>query len=230
MTDLCTAWRARHPALDSAQPTPEHDKIAADLPPDAQRAMTDGPAWDLTLTPVIEAQLELFDLLDIHDRKSLSDKGIAVLRAIWAWDSDYSRREAEYAAWFDNHYRAALRPSEPGHAAAHAACYMDPEAHEPLMDIAGQRQPIAVRHRDDLQVADYLERRGLALTMTTRNGHLVTATQLGRDAAALLRTAQRHREKLFEGARQSVAQAEMDHQMMVGTDKLTRFVGGLLAA
>ena len=34
-------------------------------------------AWALVLTPVVEAQLELFDLLDLFDRRSLSAKGVA---------------------------------------------------------------------------------------------------------------------------------------------------------
>jgi len=224
----CDAWRARHAEGLKAESTPESDKIAADLPIETQRAMTKGPPWALKLTPVIAAHLELFDLLDLTDRESLSDLGIAVLRSIWAWDSDYSRREKEFDEWFAHHYRAAQHIDMPGHEAAHAACYMDPDAHDAMIDIAAKRDAIIVAHRDDIRLVDYLEARGLVTTLRRKGSCTLTATQLGRDAAFMLNVTRNKRAKLFEGARQSPDMVDMDRKYSAALESATRVVGGIV--
>lgn len=218
------AWWAAHGGPQAQEPTAEAQKIADDLPPDAQRAITTGPPYALVLTPVIRDQLDLFYLLD-DSKAALSDLGVMVWRVYLRWDSDYARREAEYSTWFEHHFRNATRQ---GHDADNAACFMDPEAHDALIDIAGQSKAVTIAHRDDLRVAEYLEKRGLVLTMPARPGLHVTATQVGRDAALMLRIARRQREKLFEGARRTIEKQETDRAWCQSMETATRVVGGII--
>jgi hypothetical protein len=219
------------------------ETVADDLPEAAQIAILQGCPWNLILTPVVEQQLALFDLLD-GTMAGLSGLGIQVFRSLHGRDRDFSRRQDEYAKWFDLHYADAYKTAAPGHAAANAVLFMDPQAQDPLLVIAAARsEGIVIGHPEDCRVAAYLAGRGLVsirqLDQPRRRPRpsappqhavfVVEATSLGRSGARLLRLARRKHAELFAGAKCSAEQAAWDRETCRLVDRMTRRLGAMLA-